>query len=447
MSGPIFSSNIGGSSNGNRHLVEFRAGRMNLVNKMVHPDTRKGLVYVYQAEDGLIHFCWKDRTTGNVEDDLIVFPDDCEFKKIENNVKSGRVYLLKFKSSSRRLFFWMQEPKTDKDDEWCRRINEVINNPPSNNSLGRGGSAGGNSGSDSGDLQYMLNNMSQQQLMQLFGGVGQMGGLSNLLGSMNRPTSGNSSSRTSAASPRTTIVTTTASTGTVSTPVASNAPTTPRAPRKTNDSTTNSTTPAATTNTSDASRVLLSELQNYLAGITPATTGGTQNGASNRRQIDLSTALNSESLTSILSDPKCVSDLEIHLPEIEGDSNKKQQLKETLSSPQFQQALSMFSSALQSGQLGPVISQFQLSSEAVAAANTGDLEQFVKALEKEIDKQKQGAESTEKDSSSETAQTTKSTATAATTSTTAVTTTAAETSEENNGHQKDQKTEDDEMLE
>lgn len=95
MSGPIFgsSSALGGSSGGNRHLVEFRAGRMNLVNKMVHPDNRKGLVYVYQAEDGLIHFCWKDRTTGNVEDDLIVFPDDCEFKKIEN-VKTGRVYFL-----------------------------------------------------------------------------------------------------------------------------------------------------------------------------------------------------------------------------------------------------------------------------------------------------------------------------------------------------------------
>jgi hypothetical protein len=35
-----------------------------------------------------------------------------------------------------------------------------------------------------GDLQNLLNNMSQQQLMQLFGGVGQMGGLSSLLGTM-----------------------------------------------------------------------------------------------------------------------------------------------------------------------------------------------------------------------------------------------------------------------
>lgn len=170
-----------GSSGGNRHLVEFRAGRMTMVGKMVHPDSRKGLLYVYQADDGLIHFCWKNRVTNKVEDDLIIFPDDCEFKRVEQ-CKTGRVYLLKFKSTSRRLFFWMQEPKSDKDEEWCRRINDVMNNPPSVNSLSSNRGNGG--GSDGNDLSYMLNNMSQQQLMQLFGGVGQMGGLSNILGSI-----------------------------------------------------------------------------------------------------------------------------------------------------------------------------------------------------------------------------------------------------------------------
>ncbi|XP_058830896.1 proteasomal ubiquitin receptor ADRM1 homolog [Topomyia yanbarensis] len=393
MSGPIFgsSSALGGSSGGNRHLVEFRAGRMNLVNKMVHPDNRKGLVYVYQADDGLIHFCWKDRTTGNVEDDLIVFPDDCEFKKIEN-VKNGRVFLLKFKSSSRRLFFWMQEPKTDKDEEWCRRINEVINNPPSSNSLG-GGSGRGGSGSDNGDLQYLMQNMSQQQLMQLFGGVGQMGGLSSLLGSMSRSSSGNSSSRTSATTPssRNTLSSSNAGSGTaVTTPTAaSNAPSTPRAPRKnaSDSSKTSGTTAAsqaASTGSGSASgdganRVRLADLQNYLAGMSPAAGAGA--GAGQRRNVDLSTAVNSDSLSSVITVPEQVEALVEHLPQIEGDDNKKQQLKETLSSPQFQQALSMFSNALQSGQLGPVVSQFQLNAEAVAAANSGDLEQFVKALE------------------------------------------------------------------
>lgn len=31
---------------------------------MVCPDKRKGLLYVYQSEDSLMHFCWQDRTSG-----------------------------------------------------------------------------------------------------------------------------------------------------------------------------------------------------------------------------------------------------------------------------------------------------------------------------------------------------------------------------------------------
>lgn len=46
------------------------------------------------------------------------------------------------------------------------------------------------------------------------------------------------------------------------------------------------------------------------------------------------------------------------------------------------QALSMFSAALQSGQLGPVVQQFEVGSDAVNAANQGDLEQFVRALQR-----------------------------------------------------------------
>lgn len=163
---------FGNSASANaRNLVEFKAGRMNLVDaaggasKMVHPDSRKGLVYIYSADDGLIHFCWKDRTTGLIEDDLIVFPDDCEFKKVDQ-CKTGRVYVLKFKSSTRKLFFWCQESDVEKDEENCRRINEIMNNPSSANTLG-GGSGGTGAGRDGGDLQYMLNNMSQQQLMQV----------------------------------------------------------------------------------------------------------------------------------------------------------------------------------------------------------------------------------------------------------------------------------------
>lgn len=324
----------------------------------------------------LTHFCWKDRTSGTVEDDLIVFPDDCEFSKVEQ-CKDGRVFLLKFKSSNRKLFFWLQEPTNEKDDEYCRRVNELLNNPPS--SGGSGGSGGGNGSNREGsELQYMLNNMSQQQLMQLFGGVGQMGGLSSLLGSINRTGSGRNSSSTPAR-------TGAAAGGTaLATPTNTNQPATPRAPKKESNSgeSTEAATPASGGGSSD-SRVLLSELQNYLAGI---NTGGGAGGS--RHNVDLSTSLNSDSINSILSDPERLEALQTHLPNIDeegkaSDPNAvKQQLKDTLASPQFQQALSMFSNALQSGQLGPVVSQFKLSDDAVLAANSGDLEQFVKALEK-----------------------------------------------------------------
>lgn len=130
----------------------------------------------------------------------------------------------------------------------------------------------------------------------------------------------------------------------------------------------------------DVSKVLLSELQNFLSGLKTSDGSGS---STNGRTIDLSTAVNAETV-SCLTDAERTENLLAHLPNIESTDNKttKQQLRETISSPQFQQALSMFSSALQSGQLGPVVSQFQLNDDAVAAAASGDLEQFVKALEK-----------------------------------------------------------------
>ncbi|XP_039655937.1 proteasomal ubiquitin receptor ADRM1-B-like [Perca fluviatilis] len=107
-SGALFPSLVSGSrGSSSKYLVEFRAGKMTLKGNVVTPDKRKGTVYVQQSDDSLIHFCWKDRTSGNVDDDLIIFPDDCEFKKV-SQCTTGRVFVLKFKAGSKRLFFWMQ---------------------------------------------------------------------------------------------------------------------------------------------------------------------------------------------------------------------------------------------------------------------------------------------------------------------------------------------------
>ena len=129
---------------------------------------------------------------------------------------TGRVFVLKFKTSNKRMFFWMQvcvlchlsnfshhavtqEPKADKDEELCKKVcfhldflgqifynklintvqvNENLNNPPAPGSARAGGGSGGglpgglpagldfNNLGDS-ELQNLLNNMSQQQLMQV----------------------------------------------------------------------------------------------------------------------------------------------------------------------------------------------------------------------------------------------------------------------------------------
>jgi len=74
--------------------------------------------------------------------DLIIFPEDCEYKRV-SQCTTGRVYVLKFKSSNRLFFFWMQEPKTEKDDDFCKKVNEVLNNPPTPGSSRSGGGTPG----------------------------------------------------------------------------------------------------------------------------------------------------------------------------------------------------------------------------------------------------------------------------------------------------------------
>lgn len=53
-----------------RSLVEFRAGKMKLEEStnMVVPDKRKGLVFMKLDNYGLLHFYWKDRQHGRLED-------------------------------------------------------------------------------------------------------------------------------------------------------------------------------------------------------------------------------------------------------------------------------------------------------------------------------------------------------------------------------------------
>jgi hypothetical protein len=73
-------------------LAEFRAGKLVKEGNTMKADTRKGKVQVVRADDSMVHLQWVDRTTGEVVDDTIVFPQDAKFHKMSN----PRCYMLKF---------------------------------------------------------------------------------------------------------------------------------------------------------------------------------------------------------------------------------------------------------------------------------------------------------------------------------------------------------------
>ncbi|EFX84419.1 proteasomal ubiquitin receptor ADRM1-like [Daphnia pulex] len=377
----LFSSSSSRSQS--KNLVEFRAGKMTMRGNMVHPDKRKGLVYIHQSSDSLIHFCWKDRQSGSVEDDWIIFPDDCEYVRVPQ-CTTGRVFLLKFKSSNKKTFFWMQEPKTDKDETYCRKVNEYLNNPPTPGSQsGRGGS---NLGSER-DLQSLLSSMSQQQLMQLFGNVGGMSGLSSLL----VPSDGNMRSGSSSRSRSSGATSGSASQARSAAAIPPAAATSAPVAAATTPSSANvgSNLPATPLTTGVPSLGNLTNLQQILSGI---QVPDSPPGRPEKPSVDLSEGLSTDVLHPILNNADFMRQLRDFLPPSDqaSEGDTASMVRDTVQSPQFAQALSVFSAALQSGQLGPLIQQFGLGSEAVEAAQKGDMEAFIAALQNKDKKKEEG---------------------------------------------------------
>ncbi|KAG6033201.1 hypothetical protein E4U41_006970 [Claviceps citrina] len=149
-------------------LITFKAGQCEIDDTAsrplkIKPQTQPGYLYLY-SEDGkldgsadgsaegafttseltqsdLTHFCWRkrDQSLDDPELDLVMVPTDASFVPYEPDASrpsaktNGRIFILKFASSSQRHFFWLQSKPQSRegDPSWFsprdHKIGQVVN--------------------------------------------------------------------------------------------------------------------------------------------------------------------------------------------------------------------------------------------------------------------------------------------------------------------------------
>jgi len=110
--------------------IAFKAGRCfrRENTNFVDAEPTKGAITLQNGEDGLLHFMWKDRSTNDIEEDLILFPGEATLVKVDQSAW-GRTYVLKFSSSNQRHFFWMQDADSSRDAEFVSNVNRLLTDP------------------------------------------------------------------------------------------------------------------------------------------------------------------------------------------------------------------------------------------------------------------------------------------------------------------------------
>lgn len=367
------------------NLIEIPAGKCSLRatgvadQREVVSQSARGLLYIRQSEDQLIHFCWKNRESGQVVDDLIVFPGDTTFVKVtECPAEAGRVFMHKFINSGadRWLLFWMQDADASKDQQRLDRVNQLLNYDTDSASTQLAGRTSGTpaaattTASGRRQLNDQLANVQTllglppasvtpeelsalagidlAQLQQMMGSA-DASALASGLGGMLDP-SALSSSPAANVTPARPSGTSTA---------------TPAAPGR-----------AARGAAAGNQAVHLRDLQNLLSAL---PSSATQGGAASHANLEDVVAGSNVSDTVANSDN--AARLLPLLPTEGGATQDQTELNATIRSPQYRQAARVFGEALSSGQLGPVMQQFGLPADVVSAATAGDLTRMAEALQ------------------------------------------------------------------
>ncbi|KAF5022939.1 hypothetical protein F66182_5005 [Fusarium sp. NRRL 66182] len=123
-------------------IITFKAGQCEVDTLSrpykVTPQPEPGYIYLY-SEDDLVHFCWRKRNVSldSPELDLIMVPTDGSFTPYEytsapTSKTNGRIFVLKFSSSSQRYLFWLQSKSQSRNGDQAyysprdRKIGDIV---------------------------------------------------------------------------------------------------------------------------------------------------------------------------------------------------------------------------------------------------------------------------------------------------------------------------------
>ncbi|EIW71640.1 hypothetical protein TREMEDRAFT_67874 [Tremella mesenterica DSM 1558] len=104
-----------------------RSHRRSSSENWVDPSPEKGSLKLSHI-DGLLHFRWTSRTGNRVEDELIIFPGEAEFKKAPQD-PTGRTHVLQFLSSDQKYFYWFQGRDKSAFPRAASNIHSIIQDP------------------------------------------------------------------------------------------------------------------------------------------------------------------------------------------------------------------------------------------------------------------------------------------------------------------------------